>query len=169
MAPGAILDFDDPDIGVETDLTHQIGFGIGLGGGQNLETRHERALERVRIVEGGLRCRPIDVRGSIEAVHLDEHGARLLGAATPYRREGPFDVTAPKIGRYPDAGFETHGRRLTRKPSARHSNGRPVIAANSRMRRSETCPVIGSLRSRSKRSIAVLVAGSAKPVGATCP
>ena len=35
-----------------------------------------------------------------------------------------------------------------------YSNGRPVIAASSRTTRSEGCPVIGSLRSRSNFSIA---------------
>jgi len=46
-----------------------------------------------------------------------------------------------------------------------YSSGRPVTDASSRVTRSETCPVTGSLRSRSNRSIAALVSASTTPVG----
>ena len=30
MPPGAVLDLDDPDVGIELDLARQIGLGVGL-------------------------------------------------------------------------------------------------------------------------------------------
>ena len=31
MAPGAILDLDDPGVGIEAELAHQAFFDLGLG------------------------------------------------------------------------------------------------------------------------------------------
>ena len=66
------------------------------------------------------------------------------------------------------APFKTLGRTRPRDaPVGRqdYSSGRPVTDASSRVTRSETCPVIGSLRSRSNRSIAALVSESTTPLG----
>src|SRR5262249_29403273 len=53
--------------------------------------------------------------------------------------------------------------------SGDYSSGRPVIAASSRVTRSDTWPVTGSFRSRSNFSIAALVSALTVPVGLIWP
>src|SRR4051812_36212665 len=81
MPPGAVLHFHDPDVGIEAELARQIGFRIGFGARLLRQAGAESAIDRMRLVEGGLRCRTINLRGAVEAVELDEDRARLIGAA----------------------------------------------------------------------------------------
>ena len=116
----------------------------------------------LRLVEGGLRRRPIQSGGAVEPVDLDEDRAGLVGAAPAHRREGAFDVAAAQIGRDPDAGFQAHGLSVTRArrrspfiPAAGRSWRRVRAPADRR-----SAPVTGRRRSRSNFSIAALVSGS---------
>ena len=163
IPPGAILDFDDPDVGIEFDLARQIGLDRGIGRRPLFEARGEGAVGIAHRVEFALRRRTEQIRGAVEPVDADEHGAGLLGAAPAHDRGEAFDLTAAQIGGNPERGFQTHrsassGRRYNsiqardRKPC--YSSGWPVMAASSLTRLSETRPVTGSLRSRSNFSIA---------------
>src|SRR5882757_2783391 len=80
VAPGAILDLDDPGIGVEAQLADQAFLDLGLGHRLLAQASAEQPIGRARIVEGTLRRRAEQLRSSIEPVQLDENGARLLGA-----------------------------------------------------------------------------------------
>ena len=107
-APGAVFDLDDPDVGVEFDLACQIGLGVGLGGAVRLQAADECAIGRPRFVEHALRRRSIDIGSAVELRHLDEHRARLLGAAAAQHGLRTFDLAAADVGRDPYAGFQTH-------------------------------------------------------------
>src|SRR5262249_57190772 len=96
------------------------------------------------------------------------------GAAAAHDRKRAVDVTAAQISRNPDAGFKTHRLReqyercgvVARPPQPGdkfYSSGCPVSPASSRTSRSEICPVIGNLRSRSNFSIAARVPGPYAP------
>ena len=109
IPPGAVLDLDDPDIGIEADFTRQPRFDIGLRR-RPVAAQHggENAVGRLRLVEGGLRRRPVQCGGAVEPADLDEDRAGLFGATPAHRREGAFDIAAAQIGRHPDAGFQPH-------------------------------------------------------------
>src|SRR6267154_655095 len=61
MAAGAVLGLDDPHIGIETNLAHQISLDIGLRCRLRLERGSERAIGRLRLVERRLRRRRIEI------------------------------------------------------------------------------------------------------------
>jgi len=111
VAPGAILDLDDPQIRVETNLAFEIGLGLGLRHRLLLETGVKRSIDRARFIERRLRGRAVKLRRPVEPIDLDEDGARLLGAAPAHHRERAFDMAAAQVGGNPDARFEAHRSR----------------------------------------------------------
>src|SRR5207247_2091332 len=55
MRPGAVLDLDDPQVGIEADLARQIGFDVRFRHRLTLEARAEGAVGRTRVLERSLR------------------------------------------------------------------------------------------------------------------
>ena len=108
MAPGAILDLENPGVGIEPDFAHDPLLDLGFRRRLLLEAAAKRAIGRVRLLEGGLRRRAEQLGGAVEAIELDEDRAGLLGAMPAHRRKGAFAVAAPQIGRHPDRGLEAH-------------------------------------------------------------
>ena len=106
--PCAILDFDNPDIGIEFDLARQIGLDRFVRRRPLFEARAEGAIGVPHRVEFALRRRAEQIRGAVEPADADEHGAGLLGAAPAHDGEGAFDLTAAQIGGNPKRGFQTH-------------------------------------------------------------
>src|SRR5712691_12848849 len=100
MAPGAVLDLDDPGVGIEAQLANEALLDLGLR--RRLQASAEEPVRGARIVEHALRRRTEQLRRAVEPVELDENGAGLLGPAPPHRRERAFDVAAPDLGRDPD-------------------------------------------------------------------
>src|SRR5215470_17429963 len=178
MASGAVLDLDDPGIGIEAQLAREALLDLGLR--RRLHATAEEPIRGARIVEHALRRRPEQLGRAVKPVELDEDGAGLLCPAPAYRRERALGVAAPDIGRDPDRRFEAHRplRRAQVCLRRRHdgyrfglaySSGRPVIAVISRITRSDAWPVIGSLRSRSNFSIAACVSASTIPLALIWP
>src|SRR5215468_7066156 len=108
VAPGAILDLDDPGVGIETELAHQAFFDLGLGSRLLGQAPREQAVGGTRVVEYALRRRAEQLRGPIKTVELDENRAGLFGPAPPHGCKCPFDLAAADIGRNPDRRFEAH-------------------------------------------------------------
>ena len=105
MTSATILDLDDPDVRIKAHFPIEIRFDVGLECWESLETRAERALDRVRSIEDGLRGRPIEIGGPVEPVDLDEDRARFVGPMPPHSTECAFDLTPAKIGGDPDCRF----------------------------------------------------------------
>ena len=78
--------------------------GAGCPAMHALNSRPGRASSNA-----ALRRRTEQLRGAVETVQLDENRAGLLGAASPHRRKGAFQMAAADIGRDPDCRFEAHG------------------------------------------------------------
>ena len=104
----AILDFDDPDVGIEFDLARQIGLDRFVGRRPLFEARAEGAVGVAHRVEFALRRRAEQIRGAVEPADADEHGAGLLGAAPAHDGGSALDLTAAQIGGNPKRGFQTH-------------------------------------------------------------
>src|SRR5215475_5095418 len=68
VAPGAILDLDDPGVGIEADLAHQTFFDLGLGSRLLGQAAREQAVGGTRIVEYALRRRAEQLRRAIKTV-----------------------------------------------------------------------------------------------------
>jgi hypothetical protein len=199
MTPGAVLDFEDPGVGVEAQFPREAFLDLRLRGRLLAVAAAEQPIRWMRIVEGALRRRTKQLRRAVEPVQLHENGPSLLSTAPPHGGESSFDVAAAYVGRDPDGRFQAHAgvsssclpsasqvltTCVTRDESPRpfpysmraqsratrsYSSARPVIAASSRTTRSVAWPVIGNLRSRSNFSIAVLVSASMIPVALICP
>ena len=102
MPSGPILGFDNPQIRIEAEFARQPRLDISLSRGLASQTMHEGAVHRTAIVERGLRCRPIQVGGAVQAIELDEDCAGLVGAVPAYRCEHAFHLASPDIGGDPD-------------------------------------------------------------------
>src|SRR5437762_2839548 len=76
VPPGAILDFDDPEVRIVAHLPRQIGLDVRLRLGGEREV--EEPLARARLVERRLRRRTVEIRVAVERAHLDEDRPRLL-------------------------------------------------------------------------------------------
>jgi len=94
MAAGAILDLDDPDVGIEAQLARQPFLDLCLRSRLPGDARAEQPIGRARIVERGLRRRTEQLRGAVETVQLDENRAGLLGAAPRSAGGGARDVAS---------------------------------------------------------------------------
>src|SRR5438046_3019581 len=104
----AILDLDDPGVGIEADLAPDPLLDLRLRHGRLAQAADEGAIARMGLVESRLRRRTEQLGSAIKPIELDEDRARLLGAAPPHRRESALAVAAADIGCNPDRGFEAH-------------------------------------------------------------
>src|SRR5437763_1343677 len=110
MAPVAVLDLDDPGVGIESDFARDAFFDLVIRCRLLLEAAAEGAIARASIVKRRLRRRTEQFGGPVKAIELDENRTCLLGAAPAHDGESSLDVAAPYVGRHPDRGFEAHGR-----------------------------------------------------------
>lgn len=98
VSAGAVFGLNDPKVGVEADLSGQIGLRFGVRCRHCFHGRGERAIDRMLVLERGLRGRSIDVRGIIKAVDLNENRPCIIGATPANRGKHSLDVTAPHVG-----------------------------------------------------------------------
>ena len=80
MPPGAILDLDDPYVGIETHFARETLLDLGLGGRQFTKASDEQPVCGTCIVEDALRRWSEQLGGPVKPVELDEYGSGLLGA-----------------------------------------------------------------------------------------
>lgn len=168
MPAGTILDFDDPDIGVEFDFLRK-PFLDRLFGHRLWRESRKNPVAGTIIFVGRLWCGREQDRPAIEQCELDENGTGFLGAAPPHDGENIFDMATAEVGRDPDAGFQSHPQSVCDRSVGCYGIGFPVASPSSWTNRSEIWPVMGSLRSRSKRWIAACVSAPIVPVGFNWP
>ena len=65
MAPGPILDFHDPDVGIKANLAREKAFDFSLRSWLQRKARAERAINRMRFVKSTLRSRAVELGGPI--------------------------------------------------------------------------------------------------------
>src|SRR5262249_13700118 len=102
MAAGAILDLDDPGVGVKSDLARQPLLPLVRRPRRVAGAAGEGAVARRRFAEQRRRSRAEQFGRAAEPIELDEDRPRLLGAAPAYHREGALAVAPAYIGRDPD-------------------------------------------------------------------
>jgi hypothetical protein len=125
MPPGAILDFDDPHIGIKTQFARETVLDLRLGGRWFTKASDEEPVCGTCIVKDALRRWSEQLGGAVKTIELDEYGSSLFGTAAANRRERAFDVAAADIGGNPDRRFEAHSTFLA--GSAPRTHGRCSI------------------------------------------
>src|SRR5262249_19185194 len=108
MTPCAVLDLDDPRVGVEAQFPREAFLDLGLRSGLFAEAAAERPIRRSRVLEYALRRGTEQLRGAVEPVELDENGSGLLGSTPSYCCKSSFQVAAADIGCDPDCRFQAH-------------------------------------------------------------
>src|ERR1700722_7572569 len=108
IPPSAILDFDDPDVGIEFHLARQIGLDRSICCRPLFEAKTEGAIGIAYRVEFALWRRTEQFRGAVKPVDANEYGSGVLGAAPAHHRGEAFDLAATKIGGNPKSCFQTH-------------------------------------------------------------
>src|SRR5262249_47633422 len=121
MTPGAVLDLEEPRVGVEAEFPREAFLDLGLGSGLFAEAPAEHSIRWPRVVEDALRRRTEQLGGAVEPIELDENRPGLLGTPPAHGRKGSFDVAAADIGCDPDCRFQAH------------SNLSFVVPANARL------------------------------------
>lgn len=165
MASGAVLDFEDPSVGIEAQFPREAFLDLRLWSGLLAVAPAEQPVRGVGIVEDALRRRPEQLRRAVQSVQLHENGPSLLSTAPPHGRENSFGVAAADVRRDPDGRFQAHASfsfvmLAQRKPTIHHMRDperepRPFpynMSALNRARR-DLIPAVGrsSLRARARR------------------
>src|SRR4051812_32044823 len=150
MPPLRIVDFDQPEIGIEAHLAlHPV---LHVERRRALEDGNEQAVGSGALDEG-LGRGTIKARRAVQVIDLEEHRAGLRGAAPTQDRVDALDRAPAQVSRDPEIGT---------KPG-HYSTERPESAASSRAVLGPNSPVTGRRRSRSKRSTAWRVSGPMMP------
>src|SRR5262249_34611447 len=104
-----IFDFYDPQVGIKTNFSRKARLNFGLRFWYfSADNSDEHAVSRSRLIEYGLRSRPIEGRGAVKPVDLDKYRAGFLGAALTDRSKHPFDRATAKICCNPYNGLQPH-------------------------------------------------------------
>lgn len=107
MATGAILDVDDPDVGIEGHFALQTrAYGEPVEPFLGVHARPQ-TLDAI-IADFALRCGTEQSLPSVETVDDDENRACFLSAATAQGGVGAFYRAAAQIGRHPYASLQAH-------------------------------------------------------------
>jgi hypothetical protein len=77
----AILDLDDPKVGIEAQLAHQVSFNVGGWNRLFDEAGAKRPVRWMRLFKRRLWRRAEELRGTIEPIDLNKYGTGLFGTA----------------------------------------------------------------------------------------
>src|SRR6185295_3456225 len=99
IAALAVLDLDQPKIGVELEFAHDPRFDVGLADEAAFQTRDKKTIGGARLVKGRLRSRPEQGGTAVEPRDFDKDRARLFGPASAYHGESALDVTTADVSR----------------------------------------------------------------------
>src|SRR4029453_12703056 len=105
VLPLAVLDLEDPYVGIARDLPGDVGVGLGFG------YRTRSRAEATRRTDGHRACLGIDRDARLEAVELQQHRAGI-GIAAPHhsgRNEGA--VADAHLRAHPQSGRQAHHHR----------------------------------------------------------
>ena len=100
MAAFTVLDLDDPEVGVVTALTGNIGVGLGLGDGGRAGAGQPTPLS----IEPGTRRE--DLAAPVQPIDLDENRAGGLVALGNDKRRHPGHLAAPDMCPNPEPCFQ---------------------------------------------------------------
>jgi hypothetical protein len=105
----AVLDFDNPEVGVKGDLSFEprLGF-VGIDQRPRVRSGKHSVDAARRLSRDRLRRGPIDRRASIEVIDFDENSAGLRSAAPAQDGADPFHSAPTQIGRDPNVGAQAH-------------------------------------------------------------
>jgi hypothetical protein len=103
----AVLDFNNPEVGVKGDFSFQPRFGfVGIDQRPRVRPGKHSIDAARRLGRDRLRRRAIERRASIEMIDFDEDSAGLRGTATAEDRAYPFHSASTQIGGDPDVGTQ---------------------------------------------------------------
>src|SRR6184192_447502 len=83
MTSGAVLDFEDPGVGVEAEFPREAFLDLCLRSGLLSVAPAEQPVRWMRVVEDALRRGPEQLRRAVESVQLHEDGPSFLSTAQP--------------------------------------------------------------------------------------
>src|SRR5262249_62329686 len=91
MAPGTVLDLEDPRVGVEAEFPREALLDLGLRSRLFAEAPAEHSVRWPRVVEDALRRRTEQLGGAVEPIELYEKNPRLLRTTPAHRRQSSLD------------------------------------------------------------------------------
>src|ERR1700722_13540299 len=105
----AVLDFNDPEVGVKGDLSFEprLGF-VGIDQWPRVRPGKHSVDAARRLSRDMLGRRAIERRASIEVIDFDENSAGLRSAPPAQDGARPFHSAPTQIGRDPNVGAQAH-------------------------------------------------------------
>jgi hypothetical protein len=105
----AVLDFNNPEVGVKGDLSFEPRLGFVRIDQRPRVRPGKHSLDAARRIGcHRLRRRPIERRASIEVVDFDKNSAGLRSAPPAQDGACPFHSAPTQIGRDPNIGAQPH-------------------------------------------------------------
>ena len=108
MTSGAVLDFEDPGVGVEAEFPREAFLDLCLRSGLLSVAPAEQPVRWMRVVEDALRRGPEQLRRAVESVQLHEDGPSFLSTAPPHSRECSLGMAAANVRGDPDGRLQAH-------------------------------------------------------------
>ena len=108
MTSGAVLDFEDPGVGVEAEFPREAFLDLCLRSGLLSVAPAEQPVRWMRVVEDALRRGPEQLRRAVESVQLHEDGPSFLSTAPPHSREYSLGMAAANVRGDPDGRLQAH-------------------------------------------------------------
>jgi hypothetical protein len=105
----AVLDFNNPEVGVKSDFSFKPRFGfVGIDQWSRVRPGKHSVDAARRLSCDRLRRRAIECRASIEMIDFDEDGAGLRSAPPAQDGAHPFHSAPTQVGRDPNVGAQAH-------------------------------------------------------------
>jgi hypothetical protein len=109
-AVDAILDLDNPQVGIEGDFPFEPLLRLaGIDEHSRMSASKDSIDAGRRIRSLGLRRGSIERGAPVQVIDFDENRASLRGAATAEDRARPFHSASTQIGGDPDVGTQAQG------------------------------------------------------------
>jgi hypothetical protein len=109
-AVDAILNLDNPEVGIEGDFPFESLLGLaGVDEHCRMSASKDSIDPRRRIRSLGLRRGSVERCAPVQMIDFDENRAGLRSAATPQDRARPFHSASTQIGGDPDVGAQAQG------------------------------------------------------------
>jgi hypothetical protein len=106
-AVDAILDLDNPQVGIEGDFPFEPLLRLARVDEHPSMSASEDSLDAGRRVRGlGLRRGSVERRAPVQVIDFDENRASLRSATTAEDRARPFHSASTQIGGDPDVGTQ---------------------------------------------------------------
>ena len=103
----AVLDLDDPKVGIKCDFPLEpLLRRAGIDERLLMRSREKPFDPRLRGGRNGLRRRLIERGAPVQVIDFDENGAGLRGAAAAKNGVRPFHSAPTQIGRDPNVGAQ---------------------------------------------------------------